>query len=104
MYEGVLKAIQQKLSQEIPPELAEQLGLDPGTTSLNEQQFAKVVVGEHLVAPDVLTEMLAPDASAELEAAPFLSCADCDYTTQGKTKHEFALQGHRRAKHNEVAT
>jgi hypothetical protein len=33
MYEGVLKAIQAKLSAEIPPELAEQLGLSSSTTS-----------------------------------------------------------------------
>ncbi len=103
MYEGVLKAIQQKLAQEIPPELAEQLGLAAGTTSLNDAQFDKVMMGANLIAPDQLTEMLAPDAAEELKGKPsvqaYLVCADCDYTTEGKTKHEFALAGHRRAKH-----
>jgi len=66
MYEGVLKAIKAKLSAEIPPELAEQLGLDAGTTSLDDDQFDSVVKGEHLIPKDTLVEMLAPDAAAEL--------------------------------------
>jgi len=43
------------------------------------------------------------EVAADLETInPFLSCPDCDYTTEGKTKHDFALQGHRRAKHLEA--
>lgn len=107
MYEGVLKAIQVKLSAEIPPELAEQLGLDSSTKSLNDKQFAKVMTGANLVPADALAEMLAPDAAEELEGRPlvqsFLSCADCGYTTEGKTKHAFALAGHRRLQHAQEA-
>lgn len=107
MYEGVLKAIQQKLSTEIPPELAEQLGLDSSTRSLDEGQFAQVMTGQNLVPAEQMVEMLAPDASVELEAdeAPtgFLTCAvdGCGYTTEGKTEHEFALTMHSKHKHAE---
>lgn len=111
MYEGVLKAIQAKLSQEIPPELAEQLGLDSSTKSLNADQFAKVMEGGNLVPPEAMADMLAPDAAEELTPAlshsdpNVLSCADCDYTTAGKTRHDVAIRFHRMAKHKpEVAT
>lgn len=96
MYEGVLKAIQQKLSAEIPPELAEQLGLTPGTTSLDETQFSQVMMGGHL-APEQMAELVAEDASAEL--AEYLVCPDCDYTTEGKVRHDSAMRLHRQAKH-----
>ena len=114
MYEGVLKAIQAKLSSEIPPELAEQLGLNEGTTSLNEMQFTQVMEGAHLVPKAAMAEMLAPDASSEWPdsepitvpniaaptiPSPVLSCADCAYTTAGKMRHAAALSAHRLAKH-----
>lgn len=114
MYEGVLKAIQQKLSQEIPPELAEQLGLDSSTKMLNDDQFSQVMTGEHLVPAEELAEMLAPDAAEELavvgmsealaDAKGAFDCADCDWTPKpAATRPDIALRGHRTHKHTEVA-
>ena len=100
----MLKAIQAKLSAEIPPELAEQLGLDAGTKSLNEQQFEKVMQGEHLVPPGALTEMLAPDAAAELvETRGAFDCPDCDWTPKPNAKRpDTALRFHAQ-QHREVS-
>lgn len=117
MYEGVLKAIQQKLSAEIPPELAEQLGLDSNTKSLDDTQFAKVMTGANLVPTEAMAEMLAPDAAEELGSAvtgmadvlagapgPF-DCTDCDWTPKSQTQRpDTALRAHRMHKHKkEVA-
>ena len=115
MYEGVLKAIQQKLSQEIPPELAEQLGLDSSTKSLNDTQFQKVMTGANLMPPETLVEILASDAGEVLtqEAAVLTgavlgvrvyTCPDCDWKPKVSAKRpQMALAGHRRVKHAEVA-
>ena len=105
LYEGVLKAIQAKLSAEIPPELAEQLGLDAGTKSLNEQQFEKVMQGEHLVPAGALTEMLAPDAAAELEPANAVGAYHCAAHPDFKPKASNAALSYRMHlshKHKEV--
>lgn len=116
LYESVLKAIQAKLSAEIPPELAQQLGLDASTKSLDEAQFHKVMEGGNLVPAVAVAEMLAPDAAVELadepvisktdglytlgpQVANVLSCADCAYTTVGKQRHAAALRMHRMNKH-----
>ena len=106
MYEGVLKAIQAKLSSEIPPELAAQLGLDESTKSLNDSQFAAVMQGSNLVPAEAMAEMLAPDAVAELPVmevtvtrAPS-GCADCDWKSKPGAKNpSIALRAHRMHKH-----
>jgi hypothetical protein len=100
MFEGVLAAIQKKLSAEIPPELAEQLGLDVKTKNLDETQFAQVMMGQHLVPPDAAVEMLAEDAATELTRH---DCPDCGWVNENNTAAGLGMHQARWCKKAEVS-
>jgi hypothetical protein len=99
LYEGVLKAIQQKLSAEIPPELAEQLGLAANTKSLDDAQFAQVMTGEHLVPPAAMQDMLADDAATELVQR---DCDVCGWKNEKNTAAGLEIHKTRWCKRTEV--
>lgn len=90
----------------------EAMGIDfskvPGGKELVKYEFDEAVAEVAQDAEEVEFELATVSdktpATAEVvaEVLGFLSCPDCEYTTEGKTQHEFALQGHRRVKHPEA--
>jgi hypothetical protein len=80
----------------------------PGGKEVIEYDFTKAEIAAKEVE-DLAVEVVSAAAPASAETAAgfgsieVLQCSDCDYTTEGKMKHQFALGAHRRAKHSPVA-
>lgn len=71
--------------------------------SLKTAQEGVVAVRvEDRTAVEEAEQIIETAQTVDVLAPTYLSCDRCSYTTQGKTKHAFAMAGHVRAKHKEA--